>query len=88
MILYNTGGPTKFSTCLIKNDKEKKKSLPYRVSNYKIALFCIYIQQEILIIVKLPTVVEGDPKAPFPIATTLRCKKGHYSIPWIAPLYP
>ena len=34
------------------------------------------------------TIVEGDPKAPFSIATTPRCRGGRYSIPWIAPLYP
>ena len=33
------------------------------------------------------TVVEGDPKVPFSIATTLRCRGGRYSIPWIGP-YP
>ena len=38
--------------------------------------------------VKLVTVVEGDQKAPFSIATTLRCRGGRYSFPWIAPLYP
>ena len=38
--------------------------------------------------VKLATIVEGDPKAPFSIATTPRCREGRYSIPWIAPLYP
>ena len=38
--------------------------------------------------VKLATVVEGDQKAPFSIATTPRCKGGRYSFPWIAPLYP
>ena len=38
---------------------------------------------------KLVTLVEDDPKAPFWIATTLSCRGGgHYSIPWIAPLYP
>ena len=37
--------------------------------------------------VKLATVVEGDPKAPFSIATTPRCKGGRDSFPWIAPLY-
>ena len=37
---------------------------------------------------KLATVVEGDPKAPFSIATTPRCRGGHYSFPWIASLYP
>ena len=36
----------------------------------------------------LATVVEGDSKAPFSIATTPRCRGGHYSFPWIAPLYP
>ena len=38
--------------------------------------------------VKLATLVEGDPKASFSIATTPRCRGGCYSIPWIAPLYP
>ena len=39
-------------------------------------------------VVKLVTVVEGDPKAPFSIATTPTCRGGRYSFPWIAPLYP
>ena len=34
------------------------------------------------------TVVEGDPTAPFSIASTPRCRGGRYSFPWIAPLYP
>ena len=38
--------------------------------------------------VKSATVVEGDPKGPLSIATTPRCRGGHYSFPWIAPLYP
>ena len=37
--------------------------------------------------VKLPIVVEGDQKAPFSIATTLRCRGGRYSFPSIAPLH-
>ena len=38
--------------------------------------------------VKLVTVVEGDQKAPFSIASTPRCREGHYSFPWIDTLYP
>ena len=38
--------------------------------------------------VKLATVAEGDPKAPFSIATTPRGRGGRYSFPCIAPLYP
>ena len=38
--------------------------------------------------VKLATLVKGDPKAPFSIVTTPRCRRGCYSFPWIAPLYP
>ena len=38
--------------------------------------------------VKLVTLVKGEPKALFSIATTPRCREGHYSIPRIAPLYP
>ena len=37
---------------------------------------------------KLTSVVEGDLKAPFSIATTLRCRGGRYSFPCIVPLYP
>ena len=36
----------------------------------------------------MATVVEGDLKTPFSIATTPRCREGRYSFPWIAPLYP
>ena len=32
------------------------------------------------------TLVEGNPKAPFSIATTSMCRGGRYSFPWIAPL--
>ena len=28
------------------------------------------------------------PEGYFSIATTPRCREGHYSFPWIAPLYP
>ena len=38
--------------------------------------------------VKLATLVKHDLKAPFSIATTLRCRGEHNSFPWIAPLYP
>ena len=37
--------------------------------------------------VRLATVVEGDHKAPFSIATTTRCWRGRYFFPWITPLY-
>ena len=33
----------------------------------------------------LATLVEGDPKAPFSIATTRRCRGGRNSFPWISP---
>ena len=42
----------------------------------------------ISIVVFLCYVVEGDLKAPFLIATTLRCRGGCDSFPWIGPLYP
>ena len=37
---------------------------------------------------KLAILIEDDPKAPFSIATTLRCLERRYAIPLIAPLYP
>ena len=54
---------------------------------------CILIPKSLPLIiyiskVKLLTLVKGDPKAPFSIATTPKCSGGCYSIPWIAPLYP
>ena len=48
-------------------------------------IYLIYIY---IYIVKLATFVEGGPKAPLSIATTLRCSGGRYSIPWIAPTLP
>ena len=38
--------------------------------------------------VKLAIIVEGNTKAPFSIATTPKCRGGHNSFSWIAPLYP
>ena len=35
--------------------------------------------------VKLATIVEGNQKAPFSIATS-RCRGGRHSFPWTAPL--
>ena len=40
------------------------------------------------LVVRLVTVVEGDPKVPFSIATTPRCRERRNSFPWITPLYP
>ena len=45
-------------------------------------MICKYISK-----VKLATVVKGDPKAPFSIATTPKCRGGCDPFPWIAPLY-
>ena len=40
----------------------------------------------VLFLSVLVSVVEGDLKVSFSIATTLRCRGGCYSFPWIAPL--
>ena len=59
--------------------------------NYQIIINYIIIYQIIRLYkkkVKLATVVEGNLKSPFSVATTLRSRGGHYSFPWIAPLYP
>ena len=37
---------------------------------------------------KVGAVVVGDPKTPFSVATTPRCRGGRYSFPCIAPVYP
>ena len=74
----------------------KKTSNGKSGSNYKICwlIYQFYIPYVLIWViynickVKLATIVEGDPKAPFSIATTPRCRGGRYSIPRIAPLYP
>ena len=59
-------------------------------------MFCLFIEKDfeskrrkrktkrkhkIMIYVKLATIVEGNPKAPFSIATTPMCRGGRYSFP-------
>ena len=46
----------------------------------------IYIYIYIYIYISWPIIVVGDPKAPFSIATILRCRGGRYSLPNITPL--
>ena len=48
---------------------------------------CSSVPQQLQVKVKLATVVEGDQKALFSIATTRRCWGERYFFPWIAPLY-
>ena len=65
-----------------------------KIENSKISLFItgydVFRKKDyyLIIRIKLATLVEGDLKAPFSIATTLRSRGGRYSFPWIAPLYP
>ena len=54
----------------------------------QLLLFLFFYNMCILYKVKLATLVEGDLKAPFSIATTPKCRGGCFSVPWIAPLYP
>ena len=46
------------------------------------------IRDKIELYINWPTVVEGDLKAPFSIATTPRYRGGCYPFPWIALLDP
>ena len=55
---------------------------------YTIGFISVFLEYIHINKVKLETVVEGEPKAPFLIATTPRCRGGHYSFPRIASLYP
>ena len=76
----------------LENKKEKKKKRCCKVLHTSNIYINIYIHIKIHIHinrkVKLATVVKGDPKVPFSVATTLRYRGGHYSFPWMAPLYP
>ena len=51
-------------------------------------MYSVMNYYQILVKVKLATIVEDDHKAPFSIATTLSCRGGRDSFPWINPLYP
>ena len=42
--------------------------------------------KSVVLLVSWLTIVMSDPKAPFSIATTMRCRGGCYSFPWIASL--
>ena len=93
-----------FRKNLFKNNKGKNSNtffkyfLRYFFPKYSIQNIIVYewisieniieISKIDLVYIKLVTLVEGNLKAPFSIATTLRCRGGCYSIPWIAPLYP
>ena len=57
----------------------------WRASYTPMCLICYQIWY-IYIYISWPTVVEGDLKAPFSIATTLKCRGGCYSFPCIASL--
>ena len=46
----------------------------------------MYIDIYAYIYISWPILIEDDPKAPFSIATTLRCYGRRYFSPWIAPL--
>ena len=51
------------------------------VSEYVIMYIWMCLSIYIYIYIKLATIVEGNPKAPFSIATTPMCRGGRYSFP-------
>ena len=55
---------------------------------FQVRKSCLFAYVSVKKEVKLATIVKGDLKAPFSIATTTRCKGGHYYFLWIASLYP
>ena len=64
------------STTILNAHMKKSGNLSYTPRIYKVEL------------VKLATVVEGDKKTPFSIATTPWYRGGRYIFLWIAPLHP
>ena len=55
----------------------------HTVTYVHISIFILYTFICLYIYIYKPTVVEGDHKAPFPIA--MRYRERYYSVPWIAP---
>ena len=64
-------------------DKLRNTCIKWIIQNSDNIYIYIYIY-----IYMLATVVEGDQKVPFSIATSPRCWVGRNSFSWIAPLYP
>ena len=75
-----------------KKKKKKKKRKDFRDGHWAKLAWMTHIHYKWFILmvskVKLATIVKGYQRAPFSIATTPKCRGGHYSFPWIAPLYP
>ena len=57
--------------------------MPNPIHTYILNTGCLKIVK-----VKFATLIEGNPKDPFSIDTTPRCRGRRYSIPWVSPLYP
>ena len=70
---------------LLPVEAEMKQSRNWKDFNFIITLFRVVWRH--VNKVKLVTLIDGGPKAPFSIATTLRCRGGHYTFSWIASLY-
>ena len=66
---------------LITRQKEKEMTIQRRRRRRNIKRMKVGFKNEISKKVKLATIVVGDPKSPFSIATTPRCREGHYSFP-------
>ena len=64
---------------LRKNVFYKKKIVCFTMRLYALSQVCLNVYM---------TVIEGDLKAPFSRAITLRYMGGRYTFPWIAQLYP
>ena len=47
---------------------------------------CVCVCMCVCVCVCWAAEIEGDPEAPFPIATTSTYRKGRYYFPWVAPL--
>ena len=53
-----------------------------------IYIYIIILRKKIIYKVVSKVIVKSNPKAPFSIASTPRCRGRRYSFPWSAPLYP
>ena len=83
--------PTSKYPKLKKISKKKKRRVTLKFSKFNLdetgqVNFIEYVK--LSKIVKLATVVKGESKAPFSVATRTRCRGGRHSFPRIAPLYP
>ena len=69
-------------------EKISDSEIKLHIINSNCLFFYLFLSELQLVVYYLVLHSKSDSKAPFSRATTPKCQGGHYSLPWIGPLYP